>query len=315
MDNIIAKKPDGVLHPDIQAIISRPPARLTRWGSALLFIIVLGLLTSTAFVRYAQRVSVPLKLEAPTAPVPVQLPSPVVIGQLCVRHKQIVKQGQILGYTTDGSDVDQLLSLAKALQYPAGTSLPIYTQLGSLQLPYTELNQSIRAGGQAAEPLRIALYQQVRQWLTVHAILAPATGQVSYNVLKKELPAVPRPGEPPMYILPFVPTGREVGTVFIPQSELRHISERQKVTVSFEAYPAREYGTVQGCIEQIADLPEENGSYQALVTFPNGLQTSTKHRLLFRTGMNATAEMVIAYKPLIHHLFPLLVKSSSVGTN
>jgi hypothetical protein len=236
-------------HPDVQAIIARPPARLTRWGNTVLLLIVASVLASTVFIRYAERLSVPLQLGAGVPPVPVLLAPGAVLGQLCVQPRQLVARGQVLGYATEG----------------AGAA---------------------------------------------HAVRAPAAGLVSYGAVAA-LGAPAREGTAPsLYILPVVRPGTEVGNVRITQRQLRYLHEGQPVEVSFEAYPAGEYGTVRGQLAQIADLPDAEGGYRALVTFPHGLQTTAGQRLTFRAGMNATAELVVAYRPLLQQLFPGIFGSS-----
>jgi hypothetical protein len=227
-------------HPDVQAIIARPPARLTRWGNTVLLLIVASVLASTVFVRYAERLSVPLRLAAGAPPVPVPLGAGAGLRQLCVRPRQLVAQGQLLGYA---------------------------------------------AGAEAG---------------VAHAVRAPAAGSVSYGT----------GAAPDLCILPVVRPGTEVGEVRISQGQLRYLHEGQPVEVSFEAYPAGEYGTVRGELASIADLPDAQGSYRALVTFPHGLQTTTGQRLAFRTGLRATAELVVAYRPLLRQLLPGLLGSS-----
>jgi hypothetical protein len=171
--------PLATAHPDVQAIMARPPARLIRWGNVLLLLLVGGLLASTALVRYAERVRLPLRLVA--------------------------------------------------------------------------------AG------------------------------------------AAPTPR-----IVPAVRPGTEVGSVLVAQPQLRYLREGQALEVSFEAYPAGEFGTVRAQLAQLADAPEADGRYRAWVTFPQGLQTSTKQRLPVRAGMRATAELVVASRPLLQQLFPQL---------
>lgn len=172
--------PAAIAHPDVQAIMARPPARLIRWGNALLLLLVGGLLASTALVRYAERMRLPLRLVA-----------------------------------------------------------------------------------------------------------AGAAG------------SAPR-------LVPVVRPGTEVGSVLVAQPQLRYLREGQALEVSFEAYPVGEFGTVRGQLAQLADAPEADGHYQAWVTFPQGLQTSTKQRLPVRAGMRATAELVVASRPLLQQLFPQL---------
>lgn len=236
-------------HPDVQAIIARPPARLTRWGNTVLLLIVASVLASTVFIRYAERLSVPLELAAGVPPVLVPLAPGAVLGRLCVRPRQLVAQGQVLGYVT------------------AGASPPA-------------------------------------------AVRAPAAGLVSYGAVAAPGAAALAGPVPSLYILPVVHPGTEVGHVRITQSQLRYLHEGQPVEVSFEAYPAGEYGTVRGQLAQIADLPDAQGGYRALVTFPHGLRTTAGQRLVFRAGMSATAELVVAYRPLLQQLFPGLFGAS-----
>lgn len=306
--------PAAAAHSDIQAIIARPPAQLTRWGNTILLLIVGSVLASLAFIRYAERISVPLQLTALAPPVPVALAPGLAVGQLCVPPRALVEQGQLLGYTADsGASVPQLLGLARTLSQPGSPALPAYRQLGALQAGYEALGRlaPLRAGAAYVQQ-RAVLQQRVRQWLAAHTLRAPATGRVSYGAWPGA-GAPARPGQAPgprLYILPVVQLGTEVGTVRIMQRQLRYLKERQQVEVSFEAYPAGEFGTVPGQLAQIADLPDEDGSYQALVAFPHGLRTSTNQHLVYRAGMHATAELVVAYRPLLWQLFPLLRKAS-----
>lgn len=96
--------PAATAHPDVQAIIARPPARLIRWGNALLLLLVAGLLASTALVRYAERVRLPLRLVAagaaePTLPTAVPVARPgTAVGSVLVAQPQLryLRAGQVL---------------------------------------------------------------------------------------------------------------------------------------------------------------------------------------------------------------------------
>lgn len=77
----------------------------------------------------------------------------------------------------------------------------------------------------------------------------------------------------------------------------------QTVNLKLENYPDTEFGTIQGKIESISLLPDEEGFYIITVSLPSKLITSYKKEIPFRHEMRASAEIITEDLRLIERFF------------
>jgi HlyD family secretion protein len=76
----------------------------------------------------------------------------------------------------------------------------------------------------------------------------------------------------------------------------------QKVNIKFANYPYMEYGMVEGRVEKISEVPNDN-YYSCEVNLPNGLVTNYGTKLDFNHEISGTAEIITEDRRLIQRLF------------
>ena len=86
------------------------------------------------------------------------------------------------------------------------------------------------------------------------------------------------------------------------QKGLGKIKEGQKVMLKLESYPSQEFGSIAGIITHIADTSGSNNSFLITVSLPHGLQTNYGKNIIYRTGLNAQAEIITDNRLLFDRL-------------
>lgn len=134
------KKSEIIYSDPINEIISNPPGRIIRWGSTIIFSVLLLLLVLSWLIKYPDIVTAPIEIT--TVNPPVSLVSKVTgrINNLYVSDGEKVKKGQLLAAMETAALVSQIEKLSAAIyavQLPAKISyadFPAFTELGELQV-------------------------------------------------------------------------------------------------------------------------------------------------------------------------------------
>lgn len=149
------------------------------------------------------------------------------------------------------------------------------------------------------------LKSDIEAWKQHYLITAPISGKISFlsNLQENQLL---KTGQELLYILPN--NSGYYGEMFVGQYNFGKIRKGQEVIVKFQSYPFQEFGTVQGKIEHISDIPKDT-AYLVKVGFPKGLITSANKKLPFRNGMTASGDIVTENLRLIEKFFYDIRKS------
>jgi HlyD family secretion protein len=94
----------------------------------------------------------------------------------------------------------------------------------------------------------------------------------------------------------------------VPQHNAGKVKVGQELLVKFAGYPYQEFGSVRGKITSIAEISMSDSIFMARVAFPLGLQTSYNKKLIYKTGMAASAEIITDDTRLLEKLFYQLRK-------
>lgn len=100
-----------------------------------------------------------------------------------------------------------------------------------------------------------------------------------------------------------------VGRVTLPIRNSGKVKEGQKVIIKLENYPFEEWGSLEGQIESISEVPKQGE--QTLYTLyinVDGLQTSYDKEIAFRQEMRGTAEIVVEELSILQRVFYQLRK-------
>jgi HlyD family secretion protein len=100
---------------EINEIITAVPSWILRWGITIIFLIVLGVILLSAFIRYPDIVKAPLKINSLNAPKEVIAHQAGKLVKLLVKEGQNVKNGEPLAYLESTAKHDDVIKLRALL--------------------------------------------------------------------------------------------------------------------------------------------------------------------------------------------------------
>jgi len=129
----------------------------------------------------------------------------------------------------------------------------------------------------------------VSNWKLNYAFIAPIDGTVSFTrvwsrnqyVKQEDRVLTIISGEP----------GPVFGKVLLSIRGAGKVKAGQKVIVRIDKYPYMEYGSLQGKVESISMVSDQE-FYSVEISFPNGLKTTYNKELIFNQGMSGQAEII-----------------------
>lgn len=149
---------------------------------------------------------------------------------------------------------------------------------------------------QSLNTLRSAL----ESWKSRYVLTAPITGKVFFSTILEEKQTLATNQEV-FFIGPESDT--YFGEVLVPQQNMGKVKIGQTVLIKFTSYPFQEFGIITGRIIFLSEIPSKEGAFVAKVSLPGGLRTNYNKQITYRTGMNATAEIITEDKRLIERVF------------
>lgn len=161
-----------------------------------------------------------------------------------------------------------------------------------------------------------ALRGAITKWEQEYVLRAPVAGRVSFFEVARPDQFV-QAAQPVMAV---VPEGQAlVGTQLIPESRAGKLRTGQRVIVKLDSYPAAEFGTVEGRVEQIslvanAESADKEAMYLVRVGFPRGLVTTYGRRLAFRQEMRGQGSVITDDLRLIQRIFNQLLYAATHAT-
>lgn len=195
--------------------------------------------------------------------------------------------------------------LGRQLPYQQVASALLNSQLTqrAKQKELIDLTKQVREQRDGFEQALNTLQSAAYAWKARYVLSAPVAGRVSWLV--------------PLYEEVSVKTGQELGQVVptnamgqptftgemrIGQYNFGKVKTGQEVLVKLTSYPFHEYGSLIGRVGTIS-LVASDTAYRAQVIFPNGLVTTTGHRLTARNGLVATGDIITDDTRLLEKLF------------
>jgi len=133
------------------------------------------------------------------------------------------------------------------------------------------------------------LLAAIENWEQIYLLVSPIEGTVTFNTVWTNHQFVNASDK----ILAVVPElqGALVGKIHSPAEFSGKIRTGQKVNIKLAGYPYMEYGTLQGTVESISLIPENN-NYTIDITLPAGLKTNTGKELNFTGELSGQAEII-----------------------
>ena len=147
----------------------------------------------------------------------------------------------------------------------------------------------------------------VDEWKRKYLLSAPVEGKVAFSSFLQENQQL-KAGQLICYINPG--NTNYYLEARIPQYNFGKVKIGQEVNLKFPAYPFQEFGKVRGRIELINNIPSDSG-YLAKISLPEGLVTSYKKQIQYRSGLSAQADIITSKKSLLRRLLEnLIIKTS-----
>lgn len=302
-----------IFSEDIQDIIAAPPSWITRWGVTVILVVAIAFVTMSAFIIYPDIIRVPIRISATNTPRPVVSRVPGNINKLLVNDMDKVNEGQPLAWIDAEASHEDMINLLENLEKLQGqvfegsvTSFsyinhPSNLRLGELKGEYQLLyylylrykkNKLIEHENHMSDETSTfiqalnSLVTKIKNWMDLYVLTAPKKGVVRYaGAIKNQQ---------------YVYTGQNIfyiacantdffGEIHIPQHRLNKIRTAQKVRIKLDSYPFEEFGTIEGNVQKINDIPlHDSLSFLKVSLNKNSLEKSIE----LKDGMLGTAEII-----------------------
>lgn len=148
------------------------------------------------------------------------------------------------------------------------------------------------------------LKSKVEQWLMRYVITAPVAGTVSFLLPLQEnsfLTANKVLG----YVNP--PDSKYYARVNFSQTNFGKARVGQTVQLRMTAYPYEQFGILQGRLTYISSVASDSG-FLGRVALPHGLVTEYRHKIQFRSGLQAKAIIISKPMRLLQRFYYNIVK-------
>ncbi|GLB48606.1 HlyD family secretion protein [Neptunitalea lumnitzerae] len=145
------------------------------------------------------------------------------------------------------------------------------------------------------------LKKAVKDWEYQYVLKSNITGSVSYLNYWNENQTVQQ-GDMVFIVIP------DAGSSYIaklktPAANSGKIKVGQEVHVQVENYPDKEFGVLNGIVQKVSIIPDEEGNYIVDVSLPKELVTSYHKNIEFKQEMSCTAEIITDDLRLIERFF------------
>ncbi len=133
------------------------------------------------------------------------------------------------------------------------------------------------------------LNSRISLWEQSYVLKSPIVGEVSFNKFWSVNQNV-KIGD---IVLTILPNGdrKIIGKLELPLLGAGKVKTGQTANIKLDSYPFKEYGTVNGIVEDISEISADE-KYRVEVSLPEGLKTSYKKTLEFSQEMHGTAEII-----------------------
>lgn len=135
----------------------------------------------------------------------------------------------------------------------------------------------------------LKLKSELQNWMNQYIVTATTSGRVNFVGFLQENQYLQNNQEL-FYIIPS--SNKFYGELKATQSGIGKIAEGQKVMIRVKSFPSAEFGYLTGVVEYIPTLVESDGGVLIKVAFVNGLKTNYGKTLIFKSNMDAVAEVV-----------------------
>ncbi|MEN2398190.1 HlyD family efflux transporter periplasmic adaptor subunit [Flavobacterium sp. MC2016-06] len=144
------------------------------------------------------------------------------------------------------------------------------------------------------------LKKVIKDWELAYTLKSSVSGVVTFLQVWTENQTI-NVGDNVFSIIPNAKNSF-VGKVKAPALNSGKIKVGQRVNIRLANFPDREFGVLNGKIQNISLVPDKDGNLLLDVALPNGLQTSYKKQIVFQQEMKGSAEIVTEDLRLIERI-------------
>jgi len=139
--------PTIVRSEEVHEILTRIPSWIVRWGISLVFIILMGILSMSYFIKYPDVVEGRINLTAGNPPAPVVTKASGAI-QILTKDGSFINERQVFAYVKNATNFDDVITLNRRLkelkqELKTGESIKVSNwpdlELGQIQSAYNNL--------------------------------------------------------------------------------------------------------------------------------------------------------------------------------
>ena len=145
----------------------------------------------------------------------------------------------------------------------------------------------------------------VDAWMDRYVLRAPVAGRVRYGAQLTAEQQFARAGEELLTILPKNETPEVHGRAEVPLAGYGKVAPGMRVAVRLDAYPYREFGTLNGTVADLAEVPDGD-RYRATVDFTEPLVTTHGDTLPYLPELSGTGRIITRDRRFLQRIYEQL---------
>lgn len=323
---------------EVREILGKTPNWVIRFGISLVFIIILLLLLGASLISYNDIIPAQITVTSKNPPVHLKSRSSGRLTNIFVEPGQEVQKGEALAEIENTANIEDVYALKNHLD---GSELPLisldslkllfpfHLELGDNQLAYGDfiaqyqnyiLFNSLTPIKKQPDMIRRQLLKQqlenarqnldnsIASWEQRYILKSPIDGMVTFFDVLNKYQNVSNEET----IFTVVPNNQEgiMGRAILPAQNSGKVKVGQKVMIKLDNYPFQEWGSLEGKVSSISDVPKQGE--QALYAIQieiNSLTTSYGKSIDFKPEMQGKAEVIIEELTIMERIFYQLRKT------
>ena len=313
---------------EVQEVLSFVPSWMIRWGNTLIFLIIIGILLMSWYIKYPTTAEASMTIVSDLPFEEVVANTTGILEKAFVQNGDSVIPGTHLGIIQNDARYEDMLLLQQTIMslnlhsknhYSVLKQLPILF-LGDVGPRYNFFKNSykdylsylknlddteqIDTSHSTYKTLDFALNQlkkAIKKWEFNYVLKSSINGKVQ-TLLESDRMRKVVSGDSVFNIKPFI-KGHLTGKLNLQAHRVNSVAIGQKVNIKLFNYPNMEYGHLEGSIENIASNPDLNGTYPVSVSLPQKPITTYKKEIAIQHNMQGSAEIIIEDLRLLERLF------------
>jgi multidrug resistance efflux pump len=136
------QKPEILYSEPVREIMGKPPRRILRWGTTIMFLVFILFIVFSWIIKYPDTIPAPVTITTTNPPVTLLTKITGHINSFFVKEKETIKAGQIVAVmetTASLKEIELLRQITDTISKPEMIiyrSLPLFSGLGELQAYY-----------------------------------------------------------------------------------------------------------------------------------------------------------------------------------